>query len=115
MAIPHHLKRQKMNAISHRETQAHMRALGCKAKPKVPVSVPNPAPPGLTSQNVKRMAMNAITSLETVAQVGVIRLAGGVAVYAAHIRQVDREAQRDAALRNFDKAQNGRGHDDRRE
>ena len=35
--------------------------------------------------------MSAIKNVETVAQVGMVKLTGGVALYAAHIRQMDRE------------------------
>ena len=36
--------------------------------------------------------MNAISHVETVAQIGMVKLTGGVALYAAHIRQMDRQA-----------------------
>lgn len=36
--------------------------------------------------------MNAFTCAETVAQVGMIKLTGGIALYAAHIRQMDRQS-----------------------
>lgn len=35
--------------------------------------------------------MDAIRNVETVAQVGAVKLTGGIALYAAHIRQMDRE------------------------
>jgi len=38
--------------------------------------------------------MDAIRNVETVAQVGMVKLTGGVALYAAHIRQMDRENMR---------------------
>lgn len=38
--------------------------------------------------------MDAIKNVETVAQVGAVKLTGGVALYAAHIRQMDRENMR---------------------
>ena len=45
-----------------------------------------------TSEQVKRQAMNAISHVETVAQIGMVKLTGGFALYAAHIRQMDRQA-----------------------
>ncbi len=38
--------------------------------------------------------MSAISNVETVAQVGLVKLTGGVALYAAHIRQMDRDNMR---------------------
>lgn len=38
--------------------------------------------------------MNAITNVETVAQIGVIKMTGGIALYAARIREMDRDAMR---------------------
>lgn len=38
--------------------------------------------------------MDAIKNVETVAQVGAVKLTGGIALYAAHIRQMDRENMR---------------------
>jgi len=104
MAIPQDVKKRSMDAISHPETQAHMRLFRGNAA----LNPPAPKVRGLIPQNVKRMAMNAITNVETVAQVGVLRLAGGIGVYVAHIRQVDqqakRERQRDVFPRPFSAA-----------
>lgn len=38
--------------------------------------------------------MDAIKNVETVAQIGAVKLTGGIALYAAHIRQMDGEHQR---------------------
>ena len=40
------------------------------------------------------MAMDAIANVQTVAQVGAIKLAGGIAVYMGRIREMDRENQK---------------------
>ena len=40
----------------------------------------------------KRQAMSAIANVQTVAHIGMVKLTGGVALYAAHIRQMDRQA-----------------------
>ena len=45
-----------------------------------------------TSEQIKRQAMNAISHVETVAQIGLVKLTGGIALYAARIREADREA-----------------------
>ena len=108
MAIPEHVKRRKMDAVSHPETQTQMRLLRGNGLPNAGITPANPAlleSRGLIPQEVKRMAMSAISSVETVAQVGWIKMTGGIAVYAARIREADREVQRDSAPRNFHKAQ----------
>ena len=52
----------------------------------------------------KRQAMDAISSAETIAQIGAVKLTGGIALYAARIREMDREsgfAPRKAKRRAF--------------
>ncbi len=44
------------------------------------------------TDEIKSQVVDAFTCAETVAQVGMIKLTGGVALYAAHIRQMDRQA-----------------------
>jgi hypothetical protein len=44
-----------------------------------------------TSEQVKRQAMNAISHVETVAQIGLVKMTGGIALYAARIREMDRQ------------------------
>ena len=104
MATNHHAKRRAMDAIAHSETQTHMRMLRGTGSH---VSHPHKAAPesrGLSPQAIKRFAMDTISNVETVAQVGTMRLLGGIALYSARIMEVDREAQRDAALRRLNKA-----------
>jgi len=43
------------------------------------------------SEHIKRQAMNAISHVETVAQIGMVKLTGGIALYAARIREMDRQ------------------------
>jgi hypothetical protein len=40
---------------------------------------------------IKEQAMRAITGVKSVAQVGLAKITLGAAVYAAHIRQMDRQ------------------------
>jgi hypothetical protein len=40
---------------------------------------------------IKEQAMSAITGVKSVAQVGLAKITLGAAVYAAHIRQMDRQ------------------------
>jgi len=40
---------------------------------------------------IKQEAMSAITGVKSVAQVGLAKITLGAAVYAAHIRQMDRQ------------------------
>ena len=44
------------------------------------------------TDEIKKQAVNAFTCAETVAHVGMIKLTGGIALYAAHIRQMDRQS-----------------------
>ena len=83
-------KRKSMNAITHRETAAHLRSFQ-----KSGVRPPTSAPPlrGSVLQDVKRQAMSAVAHVETVAQVGVVKLTGGVAAYVGKIREADRDMQ----------------------
>ena len=100
-----------MDAISHSETQTHLRLFRGAGSH---VSHPHTAAPesrGLSPKAIKRFAMDTISNVETVAQVGTMRLVGGIALYAARINEVDREAQRDAALRKLNKAQEKESHD----
>jgi hypothetical protein len=43
------------------------------------------------TNEIKNQAVDAFTSATTVAQVGMIKLTGGIAMYAAHIRQMDQQ------------------------
>lgn len=45
----------------------------------------------------KRHAMDAITNAQTVAHLGLLKATGGVALYAAHIRQVCERRPKTAA------------------
>lgn len=105
-----------MDAIAHQETQTHLR-LFCGTSAQKTKAVPSAAPssPVGFTQNVKRLAMDAVSNVETVAQVGWLKLTGGVAVYSARIREMDREAQRDDALRKYGKAQEKQGRELERE
>ena len=42
---------------------------------------------------IKRQAMSAIAGVQSVAQIGLVKLTAGAAVYAAHIRQQDRSSR----------------------
>jgi len=44
------------------------------------------------NDELKRQAMSAVANVQTVAQIGLVKLTAGAAVYAAHIRQMDRQA-----------------------
>lgn len=104
MATPEQ-KRRAMDSVAHRETRAHLRAFRGKAS-VAPVAVASPVPP---LKLAKRVVMDAVSNVQTVAQVGAVKLAGGVAVYVARIREVDRENQKSAPARPY-----SRPHLDRR-
>jgi len=44
------------------------------------------------NDELKWQAMSAVANVQTVAQIGLVKLTAGAAVYAAHIRQMDRQA-----------------------
>ncbi len=116
MATPQLLKRRSMDAVSHPETQAHMRLFCGTSAPKVKAApAASPSSPHSFAKGVKRMAMDAVSNVETVAQVGWLKLTGGVAVYSARIREMDRDAQRDDALRKYVKAQEKQSREHERE
>lgn len=45
------------------------------------------------TDELKRQAMSAITNAQTVAQIGMVKLTGGIALYVARIREADRMAK----------------------
>jgi len=111
-----------MDAISHPEMQAHLRAFRGAGLAKTGSTAAMPAVPesrGLGLHEMKRMAMNAIKHAETVAQAGGIRLGIGAVVYAAHLGQVGRQAKREAQRETFPRPLGGPqrtvGHDFGRE
>ena len=110
-----------MDAISHPETQAHLRSFRGSglAKAVAPAKPAVPESRGLGFHEIKRMAMNAIKHAETVTQAGGIRLGIGAVVYAAHIGQVERDAKREAQKETFPRPLGGPqrsvGHDFGRE
>src|SRR6185436_16154134 len=103
MDISNEEKQRAMDAMSHRETATQLRAFkGRHATLGRAVAGPGPAPArDSLIADVKRKAMDAITNVQTVAQVGAIKVTGGIALYAAHIRQMDtrtRPQQRTIAI-----------------
>lgn len=116
MASLNPLKRRSMDAVTHHETQTHMRLFSGSSSHKAKAApLIGPASPGDVTQSMKKLLMDAISNVETVTQAGMLKVAGGVAVYSAHIRQVDTEAQRHDALRKYVKAQEKQGHEHERE
>jgi len=41
---------------------------------------------------IKRQAMSSIKGVQSVAQIGLVKVTAGAALYAAHIKQMDRQA-----------------------
>ncbi|MBB5034127.1 hypothetical protein [Prosthecobacter vanneervenii] len=115
MATLNPLKRRSMDAITHSETQAHMRLFCGTSATRVKAPAAAPSSPQSFAKGVKRLAMDAVSNVETVAQVGWVKLTGGVAVYSARIREMDRDAQRDDALRKYVKAQEKQSREHERE
>jgi hypothetical protein len=44
------------------------------------------------TDEIKKQAVTAFTCAETVAQIGMIKLTGGIALYAARINEMDRQS-----------------------
>jgi len=89
MAASEQARRRAMDAVSHPETAKQRRLF----RGRETAAAPAPTPRGSVLADVKRRAMDAVANVETVAQVGVVKLTGGIALYAARIREADREAQ----------------------
>ena len=106
MAVSEDVKRQAMDAVSHRETAAQVGCLTgggrtAPAKTEVVRSVAiAPQMPGLIPLEVKRQAMDAIASVETIAQIGWLKMTGGIALYLARIREMDRGAAKQRKQRH---------------
>ncbi len=90
MATPQELKRKAMDAVSHKETASHRRRFQRSGRPPASAS-PSRSP---ILEEVRRRAMDAISNVETVAQVGMVKLTGGIAAYVGRIREADREMQK---------------------
>lgn len=80
-----------MDAVCHRETAAQVRLLKGKGK-KSSVAAPGPVQ-GFVKE-LKRQVKDAIANVETVAQIGALKLTGGVVAYVGRIREMDRENMR---------------------
>jgi hypothetical protein len=72
MPIPDHVRQQAMDAVSHRETTAQIRAFqdsGIEAAPGfTPVEIPQ-GPTGPLTDEIRRKAMDAVSHSETMAAV----------------------------------------------
>jgi hypothetical protein len=44
------------------------------------------------NDEAKRQAMSSVANVQTIAHVGMVKATGGIALYAARIRQMDRES-----------------------
>jgi hypothetical protein len=86
------MNQDSMNAIKHGETQAHMRQFTGVSVSKAPV-LPTPAPGPTHLITAKKTAMSAITNVQVLAQIGLLKLTGGIVAYAGRIREMDRERQ----------------------
>lgn len=87
------MNQHSMNAIKHVETQAHMRQLTGATVSKAP-ALPTPAPSPSQLVTAKQTAMSAIANVQVLAQIGLLKLTGGIVAYAGRIREMDRQGQR---------------------
>jgi len=103
MAIPEHVKRQAMDAVSHRETTAMIRSFqnsGVEVSPEKtfthaqePTPEVHPIP-----DDVKRQAMDAVSHPETAAQIRLVRDNGSVTAPITPGRDTDRIAGKIAQM-----------------
>lgn len=82
MAIPDHVKRQAMDAVSHRETTEFMRRYGYSTD-SISLFSATPAAQkssasGPLNDNVRRLAMDAVTHRETTAHIHLVEHSGSV-------------------------------------
>lgn len=102
MAALNPAKRRAKDAVAHHETAAQVRFLkgngNCKASsPLIPAAKPplSKSPvKGSLLRDLKRQAMDAIANVETVSQIGVLKMTAGVVAYVGRIREMDRENMR---------------------
>jgi hypothetical protein len=89
MTAPELYKPRTINVATCPDVQAHLRAFQ-PARAAVPA--PTVKSSALMVDTAKRKALSLIGHVETVAHMGAIKLTGGIALYLAHIRQVERQA-----------------------
>lgn len=86
-----------MDTHSHRETKtqiSHFRGgRDAAVGGKVPGAHAHAAQPSVVGEARKQM-MDAVSNVQTVAQVGMVKLTGGISLYLARIRQMDQGAMR---------------------
>jgi hypothetical protein len=100
MAIPEHVKRQAMNAVSHRETTAHIRHVTGAPAPEfsVPANPSEPGPVRPLSEDAKRQAMDAVSHPETRAMIRLVKDTGSVIPDHTPTRASQRQAEKIAQL-----------------
>lgn len=49
--------------------------------------------------------MDAVSNVQSVAQIGMVKMTAGIAIYLAHIREQDRDARQRMAQRNAGRTQ----------
>jgi len=81
MPIPDSVRRQAMDAVSHRETTAQIRAYqnsGIEAAPGFTPAPVSPGPPGPLTDDIRRQAMDAVSHHETMASVRLVADTGSI-------------------------------------
>ncbi len=104
MAIPEHVKKQAMDAVSHKETTAQIRLYRSNDSPAPNFSAPQSgekiasATRGSIPDHVKKQAMDAIANKETVAQIRLVKDNGSVMPMATPSQETNRAAERIAHM-----------------
>ena len=105
MAALNPAKRRAKDAVAHRETTVQVRLLKGTGNdktmtPAVPAAKPSLAKSpvkGSLLGDIKRQAMNAIANVETVSQIGALKMTAGIVAYVGRIRDMDRDNMKQKA------------------
>jgi len=114
MAIPDHVKRQAMDAVSHKETTAQIRlyrnneaqAPNFSAAEKNAAAPRSDVPRSPIPDDVKKQAMDAIANKETVALIRLVKETGSPYPMATPSKETSRAAEKVAQMH-----QSGQGVD----
>jgi hypothetical protein len=101
MAIPDHVKKQAMDAVSHKETTAQIRLYSNNHTPAKTFSDAEksaPAARGSIPDDVKRQAMDAVANKETTAQIRLVKDNGSLSPSPTPSQETNKAAEKVAQL-----------------
>ena len=103
MALPEHVKKQAMDAVSHSETTTQIRGYSNREAADAAHKdlFSSPAQGGESKEipdHVKKQAMDAVSSKETTAQIALVKDSGSVVPEGGPARDTSRTAERIAQM-----------------